>query len=291
MTSEVQKLASNVRLMGSKTGPIRPAVAQASLWATKRSSSVPGGVPSANALATALESAGRELAKASSALDEFARQAGQFADRLASGSGGRASDGTSGQVRAPRSFTALQGGSRFQTKTDPTTRAVCFIQDIMYCGRLGKAAARNISAGRDALAGIDLDHGSHLELITQDYPMAALEADVRNAGEVIANSTPTKITGTLYKGLHMQPGARVNLDSLSLWSTTNQPEVALAYANHKADSDTAVLVEIRDAEGIEFPENREFHHEALITGRLEIIGDSFEHGIRKIVTTWKGTQK
>ncbi len=113
MTSDIQKLAAAVRHMGDKSGPVRPVIADASLQATRLSSSVPGGVPSASGLVAAFEAAGRELAQASRALDEFAKHADQFAERLVSGGG-------TGPGQESSGARLLQHPGDLSQKADPT---------------------------------------------------------------------------------------------------------------------------------------------------------------------------
>ncbi|QGF23383.1 hypothetical protein [Raineyella fluvialis] len=86
MASDLERLAQAVRQLGDASGPVRGQIARASLSATRASSGVPQGVPSARQAAVALQAAGKALAEASHLLDEFSKEADAFAARLVGGS-------------------------------------------------------------------------------------------------------------------------------------------------------------------------------------------------------------
>lgn len=88
MASELERLADAVRALASPGGSVRPHVARASVQATRLSASVPGGVPSATSVTSALQAAGATLAQASALLDTFANDAERFAASLSGGGSG-----------------------------------------------------------------------------------------------------------------------------------------------------------------------------------------------------------
>ena len=163
-----------------------------------------------------------------------------------------------------------------------------FLQDTFNGGELGKDAYTNMVKGFDLFEGLDWDDFLYC-LSGCGYTESDMKRDIANAARWLSEQSVKPYHGVLYRGLHIRPGADINLD-WALASATNNPGIASHYAVEGASRNPGqepVMLVIRGAHVIELPQIAGFHHEVLITGRMSIISDEYYQGIRRIEMRWK----
>lgn len=195
MASDLERLADAVRALADPGGSVRPHVARASVAATRLSGSTPGGVPSAMAAASSFQAAGASLARASQALDAFARDAERFAASLA----GHGEAG--GSTRAPDR--AGVGGTRAALPDGFTMVPLSALEDVEIDGWKHDVTPDDLAWGMQALTDVVLP-GMARGLTIADF--REMDAELDQVGNRSFADTYTGFFGS-NDCLMLSPGA------------------------------------------------------------------------------------